>query len=157
MGNLVFKVSDIKPLLADAINATERRPTYDQLYSDDYCKSDAKPLADGEWPSDDRIDPAKIPAGLMLVGDHGVYLMSNNAHTKKVEGTNSLPVVYAKGINPDIDEDYYEKKRSTFGGDDGVEFIDVEWIKAGMEDGFKYLIITLTPKSLAIKFSNSAR
>lgn len=154
MGTLIFQVSEIKSLLDDSINASERRPTYAQLFDDKYSKSDAEPVKQGEWPKSDRVDPTKIPAGLMLVGDQGVYLMSNNAQAKKVEGTDRLPVVYAKGINPDIDSDYYEKKRRIFGGDDGVEFIDAEWLKEGIDNNCKQLVVTLTPKSLKIQFKD---
>jgi hypothetical protein len=59
--------------------------------------------------------------GLWLVGDEGVYLMPNTAG-------NARTIVYAKECNPTKSEDWWEVKRATFGGDDGVEFISIEEI-----------------------------
>lgn len=57
--------------------------------------------------------------GLWLVGDHGVYLCSNG----KLAGTRPL-VVHAQECDPTKSDDWFETKRRTFGGDDGVDFID---------------------------------
>ncbi len=58
---------------------------------------------------------------VVLVGDHGVYIMSVEG-PKKDDGSAKI-VVYAEGCNPETDEDYYDNKRDIFGGDDGVEDI----------------------------------
>ena len=52
---------------------------------------------------------------LMLVGDHGVYLMSFAQEPDKRQ------IVYAEGCNPKTDDDFYENKRHIFGGDDGAD------------------------------------
>ena len=54
--------------------------------------------------------------GLWLVGDQGVYLMSNAKR-------NGIPasVAYAAGCAPG-DPDFYDNKVDIFGGDDGVDF-----------------------------------
>ncbi|WP_018240822.1 DUF3085 domain-containing protein [Ensifer sp. BR816] len=59
-------------------------------------------------------------AGLWLVGDEGVYVMSNG---KLAEGQRPL-VVHAEECDPKTNPDYWHCKRRHFGGDDGVEFID---------------------------------
>ena len=64
--------------------------------------------------------------GLWLVGDQGVYLMPNT----KCEGKPN--VVYAKECDPtklEFDE-WWGVKQASFGGDDGVEFIDIADIDA---------------------------
>ncbi|NTF72743.1 DUF3085 domain-containing protein [Rhizobium rhizogenes] len=66
--------------------------------------------------------------GLWLVGDHGVYLMSNG---KLPEGAKPL-VIYAEECDPRIHDDWFEVKRRTFGGDDGVDFTDAEQLEAMM-------------------------
>ncbi len=63
--------------------------------------------------------------GLWLVGDHGVYLMSNG---KLLDGAKPL-VVYAEGCDPRTNDDWFDVKRRTFGGDDGVDFIDAEQLE----------------------------
>jgi hypothetical protein len=63
---------------------------------------------------------AEARAGLWLVGDEGVYMMSNG---KLVEGQRPL-VIYAEECNRKTNPDHWHYKRRYFGGDDGVEFID---------------------------------
>ncbi|QPC88853.1 DUF3085 domain-containing protein (plasmid) [Mesorhizobium sp. NBSH29] len=58
--------------------------------------------------------------GLWLVGDEGVYLLSNG---KLSEGQKAL-VCYADECNPSTDPDYWHYKRQHFGGDDGIKFLD---------------------------------
>lgn len=58
--------------------------------------------------------------GLWLVGDEGIYLLSNG---KLAEGQRPF-VVYAEECDPKTNPDTWHYKRRHFGGDDGVEFID---------------------------------
>lgn len=60
--------------------------------------------------------------GLWLVGDEGVYIMSNG---KLAEGRKPL-VVYAEQGHPKGDMDWWDYKRRHFGADDGVEFVEAE-------------------------------
>lgn len=60
--------------------------------------------------------------GLWLVGDNGVYIMSNG---RLAEGVRLL-VVYSEECHPVGNPDWFDYKRRHFGGDDGIEFIDVE-------------------------------
>ncbi|MFC0804698.1 MULTISPECIES: DUF3085 domain-containing protein [Sinorhizobium] len=64
--------------------------------------------------------------GLWLVGDHGVYILSNG---KLADGAKAL-VVFAEERNPTSNDDWLDAKRRTFGGDDGVDFIDAERLEA---------------------------
>ncbi len=96
-------------------------------------------------------------SGLFLAGDQGVYLMSNGNPPLMADGSigetgkeGKRMVVYAKGINPDTDEGWYEKKAATFGGDDGVEFLPVAGIESGLTETSKMLRISLTRKSIRI-------
>ena len=59
-------------------------------------------------------------AGVWLVGDEGVYLLSNG---RLAEGQRAL-VVYAEECDPKCNPDYWHYKRQHFGGDDGIEFLD---------------------------------
>ncbi len=92
--------------------------------------------------------------GLWLVGDHGVYLMPNTSdgiHHSKLGKDDRRLVVYARECNPDQMEfdDWWENKRRSFGGDDGVEFLNLKEIEElaahGSVDGHR-------PDSLAIAF-----
>lgn len=64
--------------------------------------------------------------GLWLVGDHGVYVMSNG---KLAEAGRPL-VAYAEECDPTSNDDWFHIKRQTFGGDDGVEFFDAHHLEA---------------------------
>jgi hypothetical protein len=61
----------------------------------------------------------EIP-GLWLVGDQGVYIMSNG---KLPDGGRPL-VVYSEECHPVGNPDWFDYKHRHFGGDDGMEFID---------------------------------
>jgi hypothetical protein len=61
-------------------------------------------------------------AGVWLVGDEGVYIMSNG---KLAEGEKAL-VVYSEECHPVGNPDWWDYKRRHFGADDGIEFIEAE-------------------------------
>ncbi|MCV9999236.1 DUF3085 domain-containing protein [Pararhizobium sp. YC-54] len=66
--------------------------------------------------------------GLWLVGDHGVYVMSNG---RLPEGSRPL-VAYAEECDPTSNDDWFHIKRQTFGGADGVAFSDADHLEAMM-------------------------
>lgn len=73
-----------------------------------------------------RTVPGDPGPGLILVGDHGVYLMSNGEPGLMKEDGKSHVVAYAEGLNPTADPDdfsWYDTKRSIYGGDDGADFL----------------------------------
>lgn len=64
-----------------------------------------------------------------LVKDTGLYIMTDGPDGKNAK--ESGLVVYAKGCNPDTDEDYYENSRFLAGGDDFGEEINLDaWLTA---------------------------
>lgn len=72
--------------------------------------------------------------GFWLVGDTGVYLMANTTdgiHNSKMGTCDDHFVVYADECNPQKMEadEWWEIKRASFGGDDGVEFISLKDIE----------------------------
>lgn len=111
---LTFDVKLVQQLLDDSKNAKEWRLAYGE-YSD---KAEARP-------------------GLWLVGDQGVYLMSNSKDgVLKAGSTPENPshlVAYAHQCDPTGDFDiWYSNKRTAFGGDDGVEFLEAKFIEAAL-------------------------
>lgn len=80
----------------------------------------------------------KVAPGLWLVGDQGVYLMSNghpalDADPPK-QTKNSQFVVYASEVDPTkLDFDvWYDAKRASFGGDDGCEYLTAESVEQAL-------------------------
>ena len=60
--------------------------------------------------------------GFWLVGDQGVYIMSNG---KLADGHKPF-VVFSTECHPQGDPDWWDYKRRHFGADDGIEFIEAE-------------------------------
>lgn len=147
--HLMFDKASVLAILALSEAAQERRPNIEQLFAGEY-RVDGKDfdMNGNGFPSSDDIDGTKIPAGIWLVGDQGVYVMSNH---KASEGEGLPKVEYAVGINPDVDEQWYDLKRAMFGGDDGCEFIDAATVrKALSSEGATHLAVKLTSKSITI-------
>jgi hypothetical protein len=71
--------------------------------------------------------PADYRPGIMVVGDQGVYLIGND--DADVAPLKSGLIAYAVGCNPAVDEDWWEMKQLTFGGNDGAEFLELEEAK----------------------------
>jgi hypothetical protein len=103
MAQLEFDLAGVRKLCEHAMAATEWSRAYEDM---EEGGSEARP-------------------GLILVGDRGVYLMSNgNPGLLKEDGKGHV-VVYAEGINPTVDdfETWWAAKNATFGGDDGAYYI----------------------------------
>ena len=86
--------------------------------------------------------------GLWLVGDEGVYALSNG---KLAEGQRPL-VVYAEECDPKTNPDYWHYKRQHFGGDDGIEFLDATML-VGLITGSPTatcLTIAMTDASISV-------
>lgn len=64
--------------------------------------------------------------GVCLMDDHGVYLCLNG---KLPDGERPF-VADALECDPRTNEDWFEVKRKTFGGNDSVEFIDAVKLEA---------------------------
>jgi len=123
---LRFKKSEVQVLLDHAKSATSHRDPY----------------------SNDR----NAPPALLLVGDDGVYLMSNGLPTLLADGTEGSAsadskayIVYAEECNPETMafEDWWEVKNESFGGDDGVEFLEAETVEPGMDFDPEYFVIEM--------------
>jgi hypothetical protein len=100
-----------------------------------------------------RTDDEPIGPKLWLVGDQGVYLISNGGPMKTADG--KIFVVYADQINPaKVEFDtWYARKRRAFGGDDGIETIDAEDIEKALAtypEASTPLQISLTPRQIAL-------
>lgn len=71
--------------------------------------------------------------GVWLVGDQGVYIMSNG---KLASGDRPL-VLYSDECHPVGNPDWHDYKHRHFGGDDGIEFIDAEQLISLFERNFR--------------------
>lgn len=62
--------------------------------------------------------------GIWLVGDQGVYIMSNGKLADRMRPL----VVYAEECHPTGNPDWWHYKQRHFGGDDGIEFLEAEGV-----------------------------
>lgn len=88
---------------------------------------------------------------LHLVKDDGIYLMSFALPVP--EGAKKRPVVYAKGYNPEVDGDIWEKCRAAVGGDDIGEVVGTreEFLRA-FADSDGDLFVNVNAKTLGLAY-----
>lgn len=101
---LHFKRTRVEALLAHALAAPKTAPLYG----------------------------TKTGRGLWLVGDQGVYLMSNGK--PEPDRANDGHVAYAKECDPTQPfEEWWENKQASYGGDDGVDFLDAAFVRQALD------------------------
>lgn len=76
---------------------------------------------------------------IAFVKDHGVYLMDDGPGKATV-------VIFAQGLNPDINTDWYHKAREKCGGDDMAETIKLspKFVNAIITNQVSKLRVTLS-------------
>lgn len=143
-GTATFNVGEVRKLFDHSKAAPSHSADYEHLFDPKFHKGgvvltkDGNPYKEGNgWPDSNNIDLSLIPAALSLVGDQGVYLMSNgNPRLLIEEGKSANVVAYAKESDPtsgaDFD-DWYEAKRRIFGGDDGSVPLPLEVFEEVMQ------------------------
>lgn len=133
---LSFDADHIRHLLELSRSAERRTPVLEQLLDPEMWRQDLpetrRALLDREVARDglafsarsEDVDPALIGPGLILVGDQGVYLMSN-APLEAVRAAGVSHVAYAAEADPTTlpFDDWWETKRASFGPDDGTVFL----------------------------------
>lgn len=136
---LEFSAAEVAVLLEHSKRCTTHLPSFEQLYDPKY-RIDGKVPADGDSPTSDDVDLSRVPWGLSLVADDGVYLISNGlprdivAPDPRNAEYGRSRVVYAKGINPEqeVFETWWDRKRYVCGGDDQVVNIDGEALRTAL-------------------------
>lgn len=147
-GTLTFKAGEVRRLLGHSKAAKEHRPSYEDLFDPAYHKGGVVKLDANEWPDSGNIDRLRIPAGLQLVGDQGVYLMSNGLPALlEDESTTRNVVAYALESDPRSEfDDWYDAKRSIMGGDDCVITLPAEMFERALallgDEGQLHLHVT---------------
>lgn len=151
-GVLRFPAADVRKLIEHARRCDEHAPLFSHLLDPAYLKP-GETMPDSGFMRPEQVDTSRIPAHLQLVGDRGVYLLSSGRpNMAPAEGAKeAIYVVYAEGINPNVDPDYYETKRMVFGGDDGAELLALEDVEKMLaSDEVQYLCIRLTPEAMEL-------
>lgn len=162
-GVLHFPMQIVEQLFNEINAATELYPTADMLFDaslypnnavldkNGLTEAQAKKAKVPFWPCADKMDKTKIKASFMLVGDDGLYLMGNHkSPNEPVNGKVKNTVVYAKGCNPQTDDNWYDKKGATFGYDDGSATIPLSWFELAKNKGKKEFSIKISKSSVSL-------
>ncbi|HFZ8522823.1 DUF3085 domain-containing protein [Aeromonas caviae] len=157
MSIISFKIQEVKKLVdelkaAQAYSVTTEDLFNPAMYPDGVPRDEqgrSKQEA-GElfWPSSNRIDQSKVKPVLMLVGDHGLYLITN----AKAEGSPASrgTVIYAAGCNPELDADFYENKCELFGDSDGSISLPMEWADWAIQNKKRTFRLKITRDSISL-------
>ena len=150
---LHFKADPVTRLFAHSKAASARKATLEQLFDGrfrhDGTTIDLSTRPTPAWPSAADIDPRTIPPGLWLIGDQGLYLMSNGTPSLLVgTGCDRHVVAYALEADPALHpHTWRDVKDQAFGGDDGVMFLDCAFMHCVLHhECYGLVSIELTPQ-----------
>ena len=134
-GKLTFNVGEVRVLIAHAKTASSHNPSYEDLFNPAFHKGGKVKMVN-DWPDADNLDSTKIPVGLHLVKDQGVYLMSNGEPRLLKPGSESSVVSYAAEANPETGDfnDWYDAAASIMGGDDCVISLPISMFEIAIKD-----------------------
>jgi hypothetical protein len=163
---LTFDADHVLKLLELSERAESRWPSLEQLVVADFWREDLaserRAVLDAELKEkgfafsarNSDVDGRRVPPGLILVGDQGVYLMSNAPmehviQTLKPQGLKH--VAYAAEANPDTlsFDEWWSAKRRSFGRDDGAEFLAAESLRPHLRPGGRFHL-DVTPESICV-------
>lgn len=148
-GLLTFDADHVRDLIAASRASTARRATFAELATMPELWRDDMPAerrallmseieADGMAISANEadVDPAMVEPSIWLVGDRGIYLMSN-APIDEVKAIREDHVAYALECDPtkmDFDQ-WWEAKGRIYGGSDGGESVSVVALEQALAVG----------------------
>ncbi|WP_286241230.1 DUF3085 domain-containing protein [Neptuniibacter halophilus] len=152
MAILSFPIADVQKLY-DHIMDSNHTPTpcFGDLDTPEYYPNGVVVMDENNLPDASKIDPAKLPRAFHLVKGKGVYLMAGVEET--LPGTSSENfVVYAKGMNPDLDDNAYYEARHKL-GDDFIVSIPAEWFATLLrkKPAAKVFRISISSRSKSLK------
>lgn len=102
-----FKIEDLKKLYEHANAAEKRRPTYTQVLDGKYYPGGEVILDENKQPDSSKIDQNLLEPSFHFVQDHGIYMLSNGISEDRKSASESGLIVFAEGINPNVDENWY--------------------------------------------------
>lgn len=97
------------------------------------------------------MDQSKLKLTMQLVADHGLYMITNAVLGEGNTPLNTGMIVFAKGCNPDIDDDFYDEKCRIFGDDDGSVDIPLSWLELAAKKGKRSFSINLGKTQVKLK------
>ncbi|EDC3150220.1 DUF3085 domain-containing protein [Salmonella enterica] len=160
MFTLTFEMSGVKKLLEELRSAERFNATIEQLFDpanypggtplNEAGKTEVEINQTGGifWPSSKHIDTTRLTPQILLVKDHGVYLVTNAS----LEGTSASrdTVAYARGLNPSVDDEWYDEAEEAMGGDDSSVSVPLAWFELAIEKKFKAFCLKVSPTKITM-------
>lgn len=159
---VTFDAKRVATLLELAKNAKVRKASYAQTSDPSLWRDDLDPELRKKMLEEihengysfkaghEHVDPAKIPAGLWLVGDEGIYLMPNCDLPQELINAGEH-IAMARETDAKIlgsQEEAHMAKLSIYGGDDGVDFLPAAGIAPYLQG--EILELDITPEGIML-------
>lgn len=126
-----------------------------------FLKRDVQKLLEHTKQSSEHVsiygDESTERPGLLIIGNEGVYLISNGKPGLFQDGAlglatpdNAAFVVYARECNPNTlhEEEWRRVKDESFGSDDGIDFLGVDFIEAALLRPGEYIQLDITEEGI---------
>ncbi|BAZ18892.1 hypothetical protein NIES4071_107770 (plasmid) [Calothrix sp. NIES-4071] len=126
-----------------------------------FLKRDVQKLLEHTKNSEEHVavygDESTNQPGLLIVGDEGIYLISNGKPGLFRDGAfeQAIPespafVVYATECNPLTlpFEEWRRIKEESFGSDDGIDFLETDFIEAALLRPGEYIQLEVTEEGI---------
>lgn len=138
MADIKFPIDGVKRILAHSLANPVFTPSLSQMFEGRYRKDGVDFSTEGGgWPTADDVDGRTLSPQTYLVKDAGTYLMAATEVVLPGDATENF-VVYAEGMDPNKDSDYYDTSRRIFGGDDFSEVIPLDWLQTAVTHAEKH-------------------
>lgn len=152
-GTMTFDLQALKALAEHAKSAKEHNFGADVLWDKRYHANGKLEKDEAGWPKRDNIDPNRTRPGMLLVKDHGIYLMSTGLPRLPL-GSNAA---YAIQADPTLlaFDDWWDVARRIMGGDDRVITIFGlhDAVLEGVRKGAKFLHLNVTGRDITARVS----
>ena len=160
--HLTFDTDHIVALLKASIESKTRLASPAQMADPAMWRSDMEPgrlevlqaeITEYGLPLSIKLEEVNtdlVGPGLWLIGDIGIYIMSNiPADELRAGGLNH--VAYAQESDPSkvSRDEWVRVKHQAFGMDDGIEFLEGKKVAAGLQEGVPYKIF-VSPYAMAL-------
>lgn len=153
MSQLSFDLSQLEAMAAEAQQAQQLTPTYDDLWNaklypdgellNEHGETESEVVLNGGefWPDWQKIAADKIKPQLILMaeGPHGIYIMNNVAGD--VSPIDRGMICFAKGCKPSDGQAMLNKQAELFGYDGHSFVLPKNWLKQAKQAGKQALII----------------
>ncbi|HED2028242.1 TPA: DUF3085 domain-containing protein [Enterobacter hormaechei subsp. hoffmannii] len=160
MSRLTFEISGVKKLLKEIQSAEQFLATVDQLFEptnypgggplNEAGKTEKEACLAGEvfWPSPKHMVQTRLTPQITLVKGHGVCLITNASLDGSPVSRDTA--IYARGMNPSLDEDWNYESDQIMGGDDSTVTVPLEWFELAIEKKLKAFSLKVSPTKITL-------